>query len=165
MPDTSHIILNHILSSYKIPISSYTYDNFGFTFNLDKEKYITDTKPEFITLINFNKFSNNKYYTDKFIYYIKNNIKILKILNISLNINNSKIENSKIENSKNEKWKWTIDCSNINSIYKLNKLLSLIITIYNKSDLNNCQEIHMIAMNSIYKYITEFRLHMINLKF
>lgn len=151
-PDIDKVIFEHIKTSRKCPNSSYTYDNYGFTFILDEEKYLAIGENNFSSLINFNKLNKVEIGLNKFKYYIKKNIDLIKTLNTSLD-------------KKNENWFWTIDCSNVNSLYKLSKIVSIITTLYNESKLTGCQKIKFVGVNKMYGYYINWKLYGFNLNY
>jgi hypothetical protein len=150
--NSNKLIFDHIKTSRKCPNTSYTYDKYGFIFILDEESYLSNGKNNFTSIINFDKLDEVTIGLNKFKYYIKKNIDLIKTLNTSLD-------------KKNETWSWTIDCSNVNSLYKLSKIVSIIHTLYNEGKLTQCKEIKFIELNKMYGYYINWKLYGFNLKY
>jgi hypothetical protein len=144
---TDITIFNHTKNSYKCPNTDYTYINLGFSFIIDDNQYLKTGDNTFISLLNFSKLN-----TSQFVYYVKKNIKLIKILN-------SILDKNKCE------WSWKIDCSNINSFSKLNKLVSVINKLYQDDILINCININFVRLHKIYTYYLSFYFYKFNITY
>jgi hypothetical protein len=141
------IIFNHIKNSYKCPNTDYTYSNLGFSFIVDEKQYLKTGENNFTTLLDFSKLN-----TSRFVYYVKKNIQVIKVLNSSLNKTNCD-------------WTWKIDCSNINSVSQLRKLVDVINKLYLDGILINCININFVGLHSIYTYYVSFYFNKLNITY